>query len=125
MRHPWVPSWKWGSCTQGQRCHLALQLPRWVAVARGQDLSPLREEGTVTPQPHRCPRCQHCVTLSCLSPLALGEVWGSPLLSHRDKGGAGCYDKYPTLPSPGSSCLFGKGVTWAELVKSNHFSQKF
>lgn len=63
--------------------------------------------------------------MSCLSPLALGEVWGSPSLSHHDKGGAGCFDKNPTLPSPVSSCCFGKGRALAELVKKKHFSQKF
>lgn len=48
-------------------------------------------------QPHRSPRHQHCVTMSRLSLLTLGEVWGSPSLSHPDKGGAGCCDKDPTL----------------------------
>lgn len=56
-------------------------------------------------QPHRC---QHCVTVSRLSPLTLGEVWGSPSLSHRDEGGVGCCDKDPTLLNPRAFTSFEK-----------------
>lgn len=104
-----------------QRCHLALNSHAGLLSPRGS-LVPTQKEGTVIIlQLHRLPQCQHCDTVSCLSPLGLGEVWGSPSLSLHDKGGARSFDENPALPSPGSSCCFGKEGLSAELIKKEAF----
>lgn len=91
-----------------QRCHLVLKPHAGLLSPRGTSCPHSRRKGLSSPSsPTGFPRIS-TDTVSCLSPLALGEVWGSPSLSHHDKGGAGCFDKNPTLPSPESSFCFGK-----------------
>lgn len=100
VQHPWVPVWEWGSCTAGVEVPPHPAAPVLQCCPQGAGLPPTqggRDHVCPPSQPHRC---QHCVIMSRLSPLTQGEVWGSPSLSHRDEGGAGCCDKDPTLLNP-------------------------